>query len=164
MPGTAGEVPVEEPVTFPLLRRSQYVNRRRPLWDRRGIWSKPESKSASAKPQHRRGPKPDVENHQKVAALIRRYGEDWILDENLEGICEKLDEMNVPAPKTWATRNDGKSHTWSRGFQNYPTLVVKAIKDRLKARGNTRFQDLLTKPWGLVCAGYHRSRRRSRSN
>jgi len=39
----------------------------------------------------------------------------------------------VPIPKTWPSRADGKSHTWSRAFQNYPTLVVKAIKDRLKA-------------------------------
>ena len=31
------------------------------------------------------------------------------------------------------TRSDGKSHTWSRAFQNYPALVVKAIKDRCKA-------------------------------
>jgi hypothetical protein len=55
------------------------------------------------------------------------------LDENLQEICEKLDELRVPIPKTWPARGDGKSHTWSRGFLNYPHLVVKAIKDRCKA-------------------------------
>jgi hypothetical protein len=68
-----------------------------------------------------------------VAALIRRYEDDWILDDNLVEICEALDQQHVPIPKTWPSRTDGKSHTWSRAFQNYPTLVIKAIKDRCKA-------------------------------
>jgi TraM recognition site of TraD and TraG/Helicase HerA, central domain len=114
---------------------------RKPLWDRSGnsgIWANAAAKDISGKqekPKRKRGPKPDVENHQRVAALIRRYGDDWILDDNLVQICEALDQQHVPIPKTWSSRADGKSHTWSRAFQNYATLVVKAIKDRLKAAG-----------------------------
>ena len=109
---------------------------RTPLWDRSGtsnIWTPPAIAGAKKKPQRKRGPKPDLENHQKVATLIRRYEDDWILDEILQEICEALDEQHVPIPKKWPTRSDGKSHTWSRAFQNYPTLVIKAIKDRCKA-------------------------------
>jgi hypothetical protein len=56
---------------------------------------------ASEKRERRlRGPRPDVKNDQKVASLIRRYGEDWILDDNLTDICEALDNQHVPIPKT----------------------------------------------------------------
>jgi hypothetical protein len=109
---------------------------RTPIWDRSGktgIWVNPEQVAKAQKPQRKRGPKPDVENHQKVAALIRRYGDDWILDDNLQDICEALDSQHVPIPKTWPSRTDGKSHSWSRAYQNYPTLVIKAIKDRCRA-------------------------------
>jgi hypothetical protein len=108
---------------------------RTPIWDRVGgprIWSTQQLDKAKG-PQRKRGPRPDVENHQKVAAIIRRYDDDWILDDNLTEICEALDQQHVPVPKTWASRADGKSHTWSRGLQNYSGLVIKAIKDRLKA-------------------------------
>jgi hypothetical protein len=111
---------------------------RKPIWDRTGssgIWADTGRSNSTkpAKPQRKRGPKPDIENHLKVAALIRRYEDDWILDENLTEICEALDQQRVPIPKTWPSRTDGKSHTWSRALQNYPTLVIKAIRDRCKA-------------------------------
>ena len=109
---------------------------RRPIWDRSGnsgIWASPQQAAKAQKPQRKRGPKPDLDNHLKVAALIRRYGDDWILDDNLLEISEKLDELGIPVPKTWPSRKDGRSHTWTRGFHNYPNLVIKAIKDRLKA-------------------------------
>ena len=129
------ELPLEPPsaaAAEPLLERKA----RTPIWDRTGagIWSRTSQKPAPpAKPQRKRGPRPDVENHQKVAAIIRRYEDDWILDDNLIEVCEALDQQQVPPPKTWASRSDGKAHTWSRGYQHYPALVIKAIKDRLKA-------------------------------
>jgi hypothetical protein len=126
------ELPMEEPAAAaePQPERKS----RTPIWSRDGgsnIWNVPTEKSD--KPQRKRGPKPDTENHQRVAAIIRRYDDDWILDDNLLEICEALDAQHVPIPKKWPSRTDGKSHSWSRGLQNYPTLVIKAIKDRLKA-------------------------------
>src|ERR1017187_7143004 len=81
----------------------------------------------------KRGPKPDRENYAKVAALIRGYGENWTTDENLVEICDELDRQGVPVPKTWLMRREGSARSWSRGRQNYPHLVIKAIKDRCKA-------------------------------
>ena len=132
------EVSIKEPAEVLTSPPVQAREPRKPIWDRTGssrIWSKAgENKSAPpAKPQRKRGPRPDVENHRKVTAIVRRYEADWILDDNLIEICEALDQQHVPIPKTWPSRTDGKSHTWSRAFQNYPTLVIKAIKDRCKA-------------------------------
>ena len=81
----------------------------------------------------KRGPKTDVENHAKVEQIIAVFGADWRTDDNLEEICRQLDEADVPVPKTWRARADGKSHTWMRALENYRDLVVKAITDRLKA-------------------------------
>ena len=81
----------------------------------------------------KRGPKPDRENYAKVAALIRSYGENWTSNDNLVEICDELDRQSVPVPKTWLMRREGPARSWSRGRQNYPHLVIKAIKDRCKA-------------------------------
>jgi hypothetical protein len=81
----------------------------------------------------KRGPKPDTENHSQVANVIRNYGETWTADDNLIEICEELDRRKVPVPKTWLMRKEGPARSWSRGRQNYPHLVIKAIKDRCKA-------------------------------
>jgi hypothetical protein len=81
----------------------------------------------------KRGPKPDRENHARVAALIRSYGAEWTADDNLVEICDELDRQGVPVPKTWLMRREGPARSWSRGRQNYPHLVIKAIKDRCKA-------------------------------
>jgi hypothetical protein len=81
----------------------------------------------------KRGPKRDMENHSKVAALIRSFGENWTADDNLLEICDELDRQKIPPPKTWLTRPEGPARRWNRGRQNYPHLVIKAIKDRCKA-------------------------------
>jgi hypothetical protein len=81
----------------------------------------------------KRGPKPDAENHAKVASIIRAYGENWTSDDSLVEICDELDRQKVPVPKTWLMRPEGPARSWSRGRQNYPHLVIKAIKDRYKA-------------------------------
>ena len=81
----------------------------------------------------KRGPKPDVANHEKVARIVSAYGEDWTSDDNVAELCDELDRQGVPVPKTWATRRDGTARSWNRARQNYPHLVVKAIKDRCKA-------------------------------
>jgi hypothetical protein len=120
----------------PVVEREKKL--RRPIWDRTAgskIWAVAESPTKPGA-QRKRGPKPDVENHRRVQAVVNRFDDDWILDDNLLAICESLDAQKVPIPKTWSTRADGRSHTWSRAFQNYPGLVIKAIKDRLKAVEN----------------------------
>ena len=135
-PDSENAVPVEAPGKARSPVSEPEPKPRRPIWDRSGgATTSPRQTRSGAleKTQRKRGPKPDMENHLKVAALIRRYEDDWILDENLIEICEALDQQRIPIPKTWPARSDGKSHTWSRAFHNYPRLVIKAIKDRLKA-------------------------------
>ena len=97
----------------------------KPIWNRTDVLPKTAHR--------KRGPQPDRENHEKVASIIWAYGENWTTDDNLLEICEELDRQKVPVPKTWLTRKDGVSRTWSRGRHHYQHLVVKAIKDRLKA-------------------------------
>ena len=92
----------------------------------------PPSTSGLQSSPRKRGPKPDVENHAKVVNIVSSYGEHWTLDDNLREVCDTLDQQNVPIPKTWPVRLDGRSRSWSRAFENYPHLVVKAIKDRCK--------------------------------
>jgi hypothetical protein len=67
------------------------------------------------------------------ASTIRGFGENWTSGDNLVEICEELDRQEIPPPKTWLTRPEGPARSWSRGRQNYPHLVIKAIKDRCKA-------------------------------
>ena len=98
------------------------------------IWTRTEIPESAFKTQDRkRGPKADTENHEKVVLIVRAFGEAWTSDDSLLEICEELDRQEVPAPKTWATRTDGIARTWSRGRHHYQHLVIKAIKDRLKA-------------------------------
>lgn len=109
-----------------------------PIWNRA---SRPSQNPTSAPSRgdmppaaHRkRGPKPDRENQAKVATLIRNYGENWTTDDNLVEICDELDRQQVPPPKTWLMRAEGRARSWGRARQIYPRLVIKAIKDRSKA-------------------------------
>ncbi len=96
------------------------------------IWGRPPANPAPAT-LGRRGPKPDTTNHTKVAAIVGGFGINWTEDDNLLEICGQLDAQAVPIPKTWPDRRDGTSRSWRRGFENYRHLVIKAIKDRVKA-------------------------------
>ena len=106
------------------------------------IWNRtsppPANNSPEAVPiptasQRKRGPKPDLANHAKVVSIVSPYGQLWTNDDHLQEICEALDEQHIPVPKTWAMRPDGHARSWRRGYQTYPQLVIKAIKDRCKA-------------------------------
>lgn len=134
-PAPSQEEPVPEAAAPPAIVELPREHKdRKPIWDRTGnpgLWVKPKPQAIARK----RGPKPDVENHNKVSLIVRDYGERWTSDDNLMEICIKLDEQGVPIPKTWPTRTDAKSRSWNRAFLNYPHLVVKAIKDRCKAMG-----------------------------
>ena len=110
----------------------------------KSIWNRSGSAEAADVPKalaRKRGPQPDMENHEKVVKIIRAYGENWTSDDNLLEICEELDRQEVPVPKTWATRSDGVARSWSRGRHHYQYLVIKAIKDRLKAAAPAAGED-----------------------
>ena len=77
-----------------------------------------------------------------MARVISAFGTAWTSDDNLLEICDQLDQQQVPPPKTWLTRQDGVARSWSRGRQHYPHLVIKAIKDRLKAFEIAREREL----------------------
>jgi hypothetical protein len=105
------------------------------IWNRQGDVKKSIGNDPpSGSPLHRRrGPKPDLITHQKVARIVAAYGDNWTGDESLRELCDELDQQSVPVPKTWATRRDGHARSWSRAFEYYPGLVIKAIKDRCSA-------------------------------
>jgi hypothetical protein len=102
------------------------------IWNRTSPQTQATAATTAAS-RRKRGPKPDLANHAKVAAIINSYGETWTAEDNLLEVCEALDEQHVPVPKTWALRRDGHAHSWRRGYQHYPQLVIKAIRDRCKA-------------------------------
>jgi hypothetical protein len=76
----------------------------------------------------RRGPKPDYEMAQRVAAIIERTvpGGDW--RSRLDEVCEALDDEHVPVPSTW--RRNRNCRNWSLCLER--DVVVKAIEYRLQ--------------------------------
>jgi hypothetical protein len=128
--GSMQSEPAREPITLEA-SASPAMHASTPIWNR--VSSPDTSEGLLSASARKRGPKPDRENHEKVIKIIKAYGESWTTDENLLDICEEFDREKIPAPKTWAARRDGVAHTWSRGRHHYQHLVIKAIKDRLKA-------------------------------
>jgi hypothetical protein len=105
---------------------------REKVWNRVALSPGTPSPLNEAPAQHRkRGPKPDLANHAKVAAIVSSYGESWTDEDNLLEICEDLDKQHVPIPKTWPTRKP-PARSWRRALQNDPGLVIKTINDRCK--------------------------------
>jgi hypothetical protein len=103
------------------------------------IWPEAETvlDSSGREPQPprrpRRGPAPDLENHAKVEKLVQRFGPDWHKDDTLRRLCEELDRQQVPIAKTWATKPNDRALSWQRARELYPDLVIRSIRDRLKA-------------------------------
>jgi hypothetical protein len=85
--------------------------------------------------RRRRGPPRDLENHLKLVRIVQQYGSKWITEEALWEICEALQKEAVPIVKTWPTRSDEKSQSWTSALRNYRHLVMQAIRDRFKAAG-----------------------------
>jgi hypothetical protein len=84
------------------------------------------------------GPQPDNGNHAKVAAIVKRYGADWSLDENLIEVCATMDEQHVPVPSSWWQRSDIRAQRWATALRNNPRETKKAIRDRLRAAAKVR--------------------------
>jgi hypothetical protein len=75
----------------------------------------------------KRGPRPDIENHKKVADIVGQHPDDWRTNEDvLEAICRKLDSKHVPTSTKWKTRS------WKRAQDLHRKKVVQAIEYRLK--------------------------------
>ena len=109
------------------------------IWNRTSADSSGESKLAEQPnketvppAQRKRGPKPDSENHLKVARILKKYGDDWTSDLKLGMICEELDRQKVPVNRTWPLRKLAPARSWSRAQENISGLVRKALKDRVK--------------------------------
>lgn len=101
-----------------------------PIWNRTvDSGSDYSANGSTTTPRARkRGPKPDVDTHAKVAALVSIYGEAWRIEENLREICEKLDEQRIPIPKTWPSLRIHPVRSWSRALEFHIDLVKKAIE------------------------------------
>jgi len=84
-----------------------------------------------------RGPRPALDNHRKVAAIVAKVRESWTTDEGLRKVCDELDRQRVPAVTTWLMRKEGKAQSWRRARELYPHLVIKTIKYRCKATSPT---------------------------
>jgi hypothetical protein len=69
----------------------------------------PEKKVA----QSRHGPKPDLENHRKVAEIVKPYGDEWKEEKSLAKICKTLDREKIACPEKWQYRKS-PARTWSR--------------------------------------------------
>jgi hypothetical protein len=87
--------------------------------------------------RRRYGPKPDSEGHERVAAIVSKFGEGW--QEHLEEICHSLDSAGVSVSRDWK-----KKHipTWFDAWADSTENTVKAIEYRLEkasaARTNSR--------------------------
>jgi hypothetical protein len=72
-----------------------------------------------------RGPKRDFSTALKVDDVVRRLATDGNWREQLENICDSLDEAKVRCPKPWKKKGYG---TWYDGMTFARPLVIKAIE------------------------------------
>jgi hypothetical protein len=93
-------------------------------------------------PRKPRGPTTDVENHQRVAEIVRqilgpvdRLGASGQHQTALEQIATTLDESEIRFPKTW--RRKQRLRSWQEAVESNPRLATKAIDYRLKAHAKS---------------------------
>jgi hypothetical protein len=75
----------------------------------------------------KRGPKPDMQTHLKIAEIAKPYGEAWTEESNLYEICAKLDEERIPVPKTWPEDRQHPSTRWLPALLARRTELRKSI-------------------------------------
>jgi hypothetical protein len=87
----------------------------------------------TAAPRSPRGPKPKMESHRAIAAVVNRYGDNWQTESSLDKIAAELDrnKARTPPPNAWANRTP-PAKSWKRAITNYPVLVKHAISYSLK--------------------------------
>jgi hypothetical protein len=96
----------------------------------------PETRNVQARPEkqpsrRRRGPRPDMKSHRKVAQIIKRCGSDWQEAAALEKACLALDHNKIPTSKSWAKLNP-PALSWERALLYHRDRVIKAIAYRLQ--------------------------------
>jgi hypothetical protein len=87
--------------------------------------------AASKKPNAKRGPRPNTDRHQRIAAVVKSYRTDWKESSNLEQIATELDTGKIATPPGWA-RRERHAKSWTRATEYYPDLVRKALAYSLK--------------------------------
>ena len=85
----------------------------------------------SEKSRKPRGPAPKMEDHRRVADVVRGFSDLWRTQENLEKIGPELDRKGVPVPPTWPKRRPA-IRSWRRAAERFPRLMISAIEYRLK--------------------------------
>ena len=80
-----------------------------------------------AQSRRRRGPKPDMARHQKIAAVVEPYGQAWKQERNLQEIARRLDQEHVGVRKSWTELEPQAVRSWKRAATSKPDLVIKAI-------------------------------------
>ena len=88
---------------------------------------------AESKTKQKPGPKPNMDYHRDVAAIVKLYGEGWREESNLAKIAKELDrdKEGTPPRKKWATRQP-RARSWERAVGNYPESVRKTIAYSLR--------------------------------
>ena len=74
---------------------------------------------------------PKMEEHRRVANVVRQFGDLWQAEENIVKICAELDRAKLPVPPSWAKRRP-PSRSWMRAAENSPRAIIQWIKYRLK--------------------------------
>lgn len=77
-----------------------------------------------AKSKSRRGPKPDMDRHREIAAIVWSHGTEWRSEGTLHEICEELDTKNVRVSPNWARW----ARSWVRALEVRKHAVTKAIQ------------------------------------
>jgi hypothetical protein len=95
---------------------------------RKSFDARPSIPSSKAQGQ-KRGPQRDYATAARVAKIIAQVAPDGNWRAKLDDICDKLDESEVPCPKTWKKKG---YLTWYDCCAGERDLVIKAIVHHVK--------------------------------
>ena len=82
----------------------------------------------AAVPRRKPGPKRDIETARRVAGIVGRLagGPNW--RDQLDELCDTLDQEQVPRPMTWRKKN---IRDWADAAAGYPNLAKHAVAHHL---------------------------------
>lgn len=102
----------------------QTVLKRLPMYVDTGSGKQVAHRETRDKSKSRRGPKPDMDRHRKIAAVVWQHGSEWRSDDRLHEICEKLDAKGVRVSPKWVRW----ARSWVRALEVRKHEVSKAIQ------------------------------------